>query len=86
MVAYSWLTLVSSPVPMLSTSPLPPVTALMKASTTSSTYTKSRVWVPSPKMVQAWPPSRRPAKMATTPASPWGSWRGPYTLARARAQ
>src|SRR5688572_32131102 len=29
------------------------------------------------------PASIRSDQMAITPASPWGSWRGPYTLARA---
>ena len=32
---------------------------------------------PSPKMVTGSPARSRSAKMATTPASPWGSWRGP---------
>ena len=77
MVDNNSLTDVSCPVPMLHTRPPPRVAARTKASTTSSTKTKSRVCSPSPKTVMGSPRRSRSAKMATTPASPCGSCRGP---------
>ena len=51
--------------------------AIRLARTTSETSIQSRVWRPSPNTVGRWPSTRRPQKIATTPASPWTSWRGP---------
>ena len=70
---------------MFTSLPEPRSTACTNACTTSSMNTKSRVWFPSPKIVTGSFAIMRFAKMATTPASPCGSWRGPYTFASASA-
>ena len=74
---------VCTPVPTFTTSPLPRRPDRTRASTTSSTNTKSRVCRPSPAMRSASPPAAVATAAATTPPS--GRWRGPYTLATARA-
>ena len=62
---------------MIASAEIGAVIASRLARTASSTWVKSRVCSPSPKTVQASPASSLPAKIATTPASPCGSWRGP---------
>src|SRR5205807_1594620 len=72
---------VSTPVPTLSAPLASEASASRFARATSSTYTKSRVCPPSPLITGSPPRSILCRKIATTPASPIGSWPGPYTFA-----